>query len=264
MNKTDNALEICETNTIVRPNQSYPIEFNFSCDEEFNNKFIKIGKDYIKGFCQELIRSKFFSSNKSELKIIKLILISNNSLEKKEILLNQMLSNNQTQIKFPKETFILGVYQNFIFKDQQLILYLIKNIVHDNKNYVLIDNQTENVYSMEPSFSFALKNSAELINPFSTHLMFFDERINYKSFKTNEINNNSIAWFQMPCLKYFAIRNKNCENVCFQIIIPNISIKISLEVGNEIDVNLEIHSRIFVNDKFDILVNKLKVFIIFE
>lgn len=263
MNKTDKVFEVCETNTFIKPNQSYPIEFNFSCDEEFNNKFIKIGKDYIKGFCQELIRSKFFSNNQSELKIIKFILISNNSEEKKEIILNHMLLNNQAQIKFQQETFILGVYQNFIFKDQQLILYLIKNIVHDNKNYVLIDNQTENAYSMEPSFNFGKENSTELISPYSTHLMLYDERINYKNFKTSEINNNSFACFQMPCLKYFAIRNKNSDNVSFQIIIPNISIKIALEVGNEITVNLEIHMRIFLNDKFDILINKLKVFIIF-
>ena len=145
-----------------------------------------------------------------------------------------------------------------------MILYLVKNVIHDNKNYTLISNQTAISFSLKPINSyFPEKNvSSELINPFSSHLIFYDEKISTKSFKISEADQSSvnISIIAVPCLKYFTIRDKNRDNISFQIIIPNISVKFFLELENEINFESEIHIRFFQNDKFDILINKLKVF----
>lgn len=252
----------------MKPNESYPLEFNFSCNEEYNNKFLKVGKEFIKEFCYDLIKAKFLAqNNQSEVKMVKLLLISKDSNEKIPVILNDLMTRSQTQIKLQTETFILGVYQNFLLKERQLVLYLLKNIIHENKNYALIDNQTSSSFSLNSS-SFFIGEQLKLdqICPFSTHLVFFDEKINCKNFKTVDKNANissfNINLISFLFLKYFSIRAKNSENVYFQIIIPRFALKIILEQGNDISIDMEIHVRVFQYDKFDILINKFKVILI--
>jgi len=268
-NKTDNFFVLSDSNKIIKPQESCSLEFKFSCDEEYNNKLIKVGVEYIKTFCQNLIRNKFLSASpQTPEKIIKIGLMSMKSDEVKQLVINEMIINNQCEVKFQKESFMIGLYRNFSFNTNQLILYLVKNVIHDNRNYILLSNQTPNLISFKPYYSLTEEKKKDFVSPNSSSLMFYDDKVHQKHFKVIEGNNdqnlftvNSIA---MQCLKYFMIRNKNSDNIYFQIIIPSLMVKFFLDVDNEINLDLEIHFRIFQSDKFDILLNKFKVKNIFS
>lgn len=254
-NRTDHSLVLAESNRIIKPNENFSLEFKFSCDEEYNNKFIKLSKEQIKTFCQNLIQNKFISEDiQNKGKVLKILLNSLDLKESKELSLNEMIRNNQLEIKFHSEIFVLGFYRNFFYHKKQLMFYLVKNLIHDNRNYILVSNQTAN--------NIVYKNELQLI-PFSSHLMFSDEKINTKSFKTSDLSDFqsefNITSIILPCLKYHMIRNNNSDRISFQIIVPQISVKLCLEAENEINFDLEVHVRLFQNDKFDILINKFKV-----
>ena len=264
-NKTDNNLVLHESNNkIIKPNELCSLEFKFSCDEEYNNKLIKVGPEHIKLFCQNLIRNKFIAESPQTVeKLIKIGMISSDLNETKELVLNEMIINNQCEVRFQSETFLIGLYRNFSVATNQLILYLVKNVIHDNRNYILVSNQTSHSIKVKPSSNLTLDDQKDVVSQNSSSLMFYDEKVNQKNFKIIEKNNEEDSFtttsIAMQCLKYFMIRNKNSENVYFQIIVPYLNVKFCLDVDNEINFDLEIHLRIFQGDKFDILLNKFKV-----
>ena len=269
-NKTDNDFVLYESNNkIIKQNEFCSLEFKFSCDEEYNNKLIKVGPEHIKMFCQNLIRNKFITESPQTVeKLIKIGMMSGDLCETKDLFLNDMIINNQCEVNFKTETFLIGLYRNFSAATNQLILYLVKNVIHDNKKYILVSNQTFNSIKVKPSSNLITDNIKDVVNQNSSSLMFYDDKVHQKHFKIIEGKKNdqdslTISSIAMQCLNYFMIRNKNSENVYFQIIVPNFIMKLVLGNENQINLELEIHLRIFQGDKFDILLNKFKVSFVF-
>lgn len=263
-NNTEFNYSLDNTNKKLMPKSSLALEFKFSCTEEYNNKFLKISKENIKIFSQNLFQKKLFLSNdnnENKEKIISFKLNDTKGLLDIELTLNELFIKNEIEIISEFDSFILGLYRNINLPTKQLILNLTTNILRKDKEYIIISNKTKNDFSLT---SFEYQKKLE-ISPFSSYILFKKKErenlnINYSEKQLKNIDKEFFVNLNyIEKLKGMFIQNKDANKISFQCFFPNISISLYIGKLDSINVNFEIHVRFFENDQLDILINKFRV-----
>ena len=213
----------------LKKNRVYP-QLNFSCFEEYNNKYIRLHETQFKKFANELVQKKFFQK-KAEGTFDLVFSYKNSTFD---INLLDYISGYQKEIVVNDKFFLIALYKQYKDANPPSINFIfISNLVHANKNYIYVVNFSKEIFKFPDSPSL-LPNSNHLMlnvqNRDKNHLSCSKNSHQFEPEITQTIYRN---------IKFINIGKPKENSLFFQISAPLFMVSLSISASRCVKVETQ-------------------------